>query len=632
MKRKKLISAVVITVLTALCAWLAAPSLVAYMVKSKAKERGWDVSFESVVWSSSEVKLQRVTASNAWVQANLDEVVISVDGTQLKAVHAKGGKAVVDVSKRPKGESKGSIKTSAENMAVEVAGVCGNGRVHAMEAGKSEDGAVWAARASGTCAGWSADMEGLRRSEGLLKIERASIQRIASGASESDKPKLPEPAKMTSIPDMEVRVGELRVGTASSWMTATAVRLSKRSGEVDLDAEVVTAGVTPEWGEVTAKQASVHAVIEDPLSVSARASSIGGGVEAIAKDQVEARSVYVAGTVSRAKDGGYEANGVTLKTGSLEALVHVRYTDRQNLRVDVNTPKTSCQAALDSAPPAFVDRISGFKMSGTLQPEVHVEGKDGKFDVQLGFQNRCKVESVPELMSVKVFSKPFRRSVPGVKGPIEVESGPGSDEWTPADKISPFMAKAVMTTEDTGFLVHHGFVEQSIASSMKENLEKGHFARGGSTISMQLAKNLWLSRTKTISRKAQEFFLTTYLEQSLKKEEIMELYLNVIEYGPEVYGIRQASAHYFGKSPAELTVSEAAFLASLLPSPKRDRFSKEGKLTGGWDQWVKNIVRLMRKHEYITEQEEVEGLAQEVVFGGGKPVQSPGGVDPKSWQ
>ena len=126
-----------------------------------------------------------------------------------------------------------------------------------------------------------------------------------------------------------------------------------------------------------------------------------------------------------------------------------------------------------------------------------------------------------------------------------------------------------MTTEDNGFFKHHGWVSSEFKSALRRNLERGGFRLGASSITMQMVKNVLLTKEKTLSRKLQELFLVWYLEQELPKERILELYFNAIEFGPRIYGIGAATRHYFGKKPSELTPLEAAFFSSILPSPKR---------------------------------------------------------------
>jgi membrane peptidoglycan carboxypeptidase len=127
----------------------------------------------------------------------------------------------------------------------------------------------------------------------------------------------------------------------------------------------------------------------------------------------------------------------------------------------------------------------------------------------------------------------------------------------------------VLTTEDGGFRKHDGFNRNQLEVALRRNLQSGRVRLGASTITMQMVKNVLLSHERTLSRKVQELFLTWYVEQTLSKQRIMELYLNVIEFGPGVYGVSNAARHYFGKHPSELSSLEAAYLALMLPSPVR---------------------------------------------------------------
>ncbi|QQR91573.1 MAG: transglycosylase domain-containing protein [Myxococcales bacterium] len=149
-----------------------------------------------------------------------------------------------------------------------------------------------------------------------------------------------------------------------------------------------------------------------------------------------------------------------------------------------------------------------------------------------------------------------------------METGPGTPNWVPIEQISAFMLQAVLAQEDAGFFRHHGFAVAEIEKALAANLEAGRFVKGASTISMQLVKNLILHRKKTLARKFQEVILTWWVEEALDKKDILELYLNVIEFGPDIYGIKAAARHYFGRYPAELSPAESVFLSTILPNPK----------------------------------------------------------------
>lgn len=228
----------------------------------------------------------------------------------------------------------------------------------------------------------------------------------------------------------------------------------------------------------------------------------------------------------------------------------------------------------------------------------------------------CRFLEVPRDLSRDRFARPFTYRTYHPDGTAaETTTGPGSTDWTDLDDISPFMVAAVLTTEDGAFYKHHGFNHAAIRGSVQANLKARRFVRGASTITMQLAKNLFLSRSKNLSRKVEEVILTDYLEQVFQKDEMMELYLNVVEFGPDVYGITRAAEHYFGRKPEELNLPEAFFLATLLPSPIRyGKLRERGQVTDGWMKHLRALMEIAAKNGKISRAELAEGLEQTITF------------------
>ncbi|MDD2270850.1 MAG: transglycosylase domain-containing protein [Desulfuromonadaceae bacterium] len=146
--------------------------------------------------------------------------------------------------------------------------------------------------------------------------------------------------------------------------------------------------------------------------------------------------------------------------------------------------------------------------------------------------------------------------------------GPKNRYWTPSGRIPAEMKWAVILAEDSNFYRHDGFDVKAIKNAIKYDLEKKSLKRGASTITQQAAKNLFLSREKTVTRKLKEIYLAYRMEQELTKGRIVELYLNVVELGPMVYGIGHGAQYYFGKPASSLTPRECAFLAAMLPGPR----------------------------------------------------------------
>lgn len=140
--------------------------------------------------------------------------------------------------------------------------------------------------------------------------------------------------------------------------------------------------------------------------------------------------------------------------------------------------------------------------------------------------------------------------------------------WVKYEQVSPYLKRAILAAEDTRFIEHKGFDWAAIEYAIARNTRQGRFAAGGSTITQQLAKNLFLSSDKTLWRKAEEAIITVMLEAVLDKRRILELYLNIIEWGDGVFGAQAAARHYFGRDASHLTPWQAARLASMVPNPR----------------------------------------------------------------
>lgn len=141
--------------------------------------------------------------------------------------------------------------------------------------------------------------------------------------------------------------------------------------------------------------------------------------------------------------------------------------------------------------------------------------------------------------------------------------------WVPLSDISPYLIKAVLIAEDDKFWRHEGFDYEAIRKAIERDVKAKKLKFGGSTISQQLARNLYLSPEKSLLRKMREAMITWRMEKVLSKKRILELYLNVVEWGDGIFGIEAASRHYYGRSSSQLTPVEATRLAAILPNPKR---------------------------------------------------------------
>jgi monofunctional biosynthetic peptidoglycan transglycosylase len=149
--------------------------------------------------------------------------------------------------------------------------------------------------------------------------------------------------------------------------------------------------------------------------------------------------------------------------------------------------------------------------------------------------------------------------------------GPRQQIWVPYGAVSEHIKKAILVSEDAAFFSHKGVDMTELKAALKKDLETLSFSRGGSTLTMQLAKNLYLDPSKNPLRKLKEIIIAHQLENNLSKRRIFEIYLNVVELGRNIYGVEAAAQHYFGKSAAAVDLVEAATLAALLPSPRNSK-------------------------------------------------------------
>jgi len=236
----------------------------------------------------------------------------------------------------------------------------------------------------------------------------------------------------------------------------------------------------------------------------------------------------------------------------------------------------------------------------------------------------ARAVEAPPAIDAQRFRGAFAKTVYDPDGKATEQTfGPDTAGWVPLSSISHFVIGSVLTTEDGRFFRHGGFDQEAIVNSIRENLKERRFVRGASTISMQLAKNLYLPRDKTLSRKLQEAVLTLYLEQQLTKNELMELYLNVIEFGPMVYGIGPAARHYFNTTSASLSLSQAMYLASILRNPKKQYFGAGGAVQAGYMGYLHRLMKITEKIGRISEEELELGLRETAVFGSPSPHVAP---------
>ncbi|WP_428327784.1 transglycosylase domain-containing protein [Mucilaginibacter sp.] len=270
----------------------------------------------------------------------------------------------------------------------------------------------------------------------------------------------------------------------------------------------------------------------------------------------------------------------------------------------VNTGWLNAQDLFDSFPSGIFDSLDGIQVAGKLNYSLNfflntASPDDVQFDSRLGKDGfsirKYGKTDLSKLNNVFVYT-PYEKGKP--MGPHII--GPENSYYTPLDQISPNLRNAVMTAEDPSFYTNHGFVEESIRKSLATDFKDKKFKRGGSTISMQLVKNSFLSREKTLARKIEEILIVWMIENNhiMTKNRMLEVYFNIIEWGRGIYGIGEASRYYFGKTPAELTIGESIYLASIVPHPKTGLYSfmPDGTLRPGLIGYFNSLGNLMAGH------------------------------------
>lgn len=270
--------------------------------------------------------------------------------------------------------------------------------------------------------------------------------------------------------------------------------------------------------------------------------------------------------------------------------------------VKVNTGWVNAQDVFDSFPTGMFESLDGIQATGKLNYSLnmflnwaHID--DMVFDSRLQKDKDFRIlkygkADLGKLNQTFVYT-PYEKG----KAMPPHTIGPGASNFTPLEQISPNVRNAVMTAEDPSFYTNRGFVDESIRKSFITDIKEKKFKRGGSTISMQLIKNAFLSRNKTLSRKIEEILIVWLIENNriMSKNRMLEVYFNIIEWGRGIYGIGEAARYYFGKSPSELTIGESIYLASIVPNPKAGlyAFQPDGTLRQGLHGYFNLIGKLM---------------------------------------
>jgi hypothetical protein len=294
---------------------------------------------------------------------------------------------------------------------------------------------------------------------------------------------------------------------------------------------------------------------------------------------------------------------IHLKNIQLHPFIKYTVGPSKIYELKLHTEELDAHELINSFPKGLFESLEGIQVTGKLQYDLNFY-LDSQNPDSVIFNSKLKNEGFKVLKWGKTnlqkinsafvytpyeYGKPMR----------DIIIGPENPNFVPIDQISPDLKNALLTAEDPSFYSHNGFVEASIRSSIITNFKAGAFKRGGSTISMQLAKNVYLNRQKTLARKIEEILIVWIMENGKlsSKQRMFETYLNLIEWGSNVYGIGEASRYYFDKHPSELDLGEGIFLASIVPRPKSGlyRFEGDGSLRPGLSSYFNFIGGIMAR-------------------------------------
>jgi len=306
---------------------------------------------------------------------------------------------------------------------------------------------------------------------------------------------------------------------------------------------------------------------------------------------------------------------------SAAARLPVGHRGSSTLLAKVRIPPTSCQSALEVLPQMLAPKLDGFRLVGKFGANFDIRLES---DAASSFSYKtfaplfsCEVAEAPPLYRRGQLMAPFilERAGSSGLGTIEIPVNPASPAFAALPTVGRNVSQAIVSAEDAGFYAHNGVEWAAIEQAIRRNLTEKRIAIGGSTITMQTVKNLFLTNERTFGRKFQELFLAWHLDREIPKDRILEIYLNIAEFGPGIFGVASASRHFFGKPPADLTLREATYLASVLPAPvTRYRYFCLGKTSENFDELINTLLRRMHALGRISFEQFATALNEPLMF------------------
>jgi hypothetical protein len=349
----------------------------------------------------------------------------------------------------------------------------------------------------------------------------------------------------------------------------------------------------------------------------------------LAPEPVRTDALRIDGDLAFAGTTHVDAHAVIAHRGAALDVIAARHDD--GLHVELALTELGCTELLAALPNGMAEVLRGARLSGSIdgrvvldvslaalararaEADAHPDDPQpppGLLAIDFDVLGRCKATAPPAAVDLEGLRGPWRHRYVADDGRVhERVLASGAPGFVALPRV-PRIADAFVALEDMRFWSHDGFDREQIERAFWYNLEHGRVRRGASTISQQTARNLWLGVDRSLARKLQEAWLTALLEQGLGKSRILELYLNLVEMGPGVYGVDAGARHHFGVPPEQLTLLQALHLAALAPAPRTlgERFAN-GTVDDAWLAELRDHARRMNRNGMITDDDLFSALS-----------------------
>ncbi|MDR1499786.1 MAG: transglycosylase domain-containing protein [Tannerellaceae bacterium] len=307
-----------------------------------------------------------------------------------------------------------------------------------------------------------------------------------------------------------------------------------------------------------------------------------------------------------------QATSVRYNRLRFNPFIRIEKSDSRKIRIAVDKEDFAANDLFASIPAGLFDNLHGIRVAGSFSYHM-------LFDLDMARVNDLVFESDVRPRDLRIIrqgktdlakmSKPFIHRIYN-EGKLvrSFEVGPLNPDFRPISAISRYLPQAIMHGEDFAFYNHRGFYDEAFHKSLVENIRTGSFQRGASTLTMQLVKNVFLNGDKTMARKLEEILIVWLIENNrlTSKARMFEVYMNVIEWGPGVYGITEAARFYFSKDPSALTLGECIFLAYIIPNPRYlNNYFRGMELEYPFYEFFANAVRRLAQRNIISPEDAI---------------------------